>query len=118
MSVSNHEITNILSNLHDKYTNNIEQSTLNRLYNIGILIINKNYDHNKLVQILTDMITKLSADEIKENERIKRIKLIDALKSGINDATAIEYKTTYNNYDFLVKRALRDRVLDDYASFY
>ncbi len=118
MSITHNDITDIITKLYNKYTYNIDQKYYNQLYDIGIIIVNKNYDHNKLVHKLTNLIAKLSCDNNTENERNKRVHLINALKKGITDATTNEYRTTYNNYDFLVKRALRDRVLDDYDSFY
>ena len=49
-NISYDEISNFLSKIQNKYSGNAEQKHLNQLYNIGILCVNKSFNHKKLVE--------------------------------------------------------------------
>ncbi|VBB18311.1 hypothetical protein YASMINEVIRUS_774 [Yasminevirus sp. GU-2018] len=119
--VTSDEISSFLSKIQNKYSGNAEQKHLNQMYDIGILITNKTFNHQKLVQKLTKIIEDRSRDPIKKVREHKRRTLIDALKKGVEDGMSEEYRMAYDNcskykYDSekLKKRAHIDSVLDSF----
>lgn len=119
--LSGDEIAAFLSKIQNKYTDNAEQKHLNQLYDIGILIVNKNFNHHKIVQKITKIIEERSQDPIKKIRDYKRHHLIEALKKGIEDGLSDEYRFAYdssNKYVFnserLKKRAYIDSVLNSF----
>lgn len=115
------EISSFLAKIQNKYSGDAEMKHLNQMYDIGIMIVNKNFNHQKLIQKLTKIIEKRSRDPIPQVREHKRRTLIDALKRGIQDASSDVYRYAYDNtniyqYDAekLAKRAHIDRVLDHF----
>lgn len=121
VSIDSDEIATLLSKIQNKYSGNAEQKHLNQLYDIGILIVNKNFNHHKIVQKLTKIIEERSRDPIKKIRDYKRQNLLDALKQGIVDGLSEEYRFAYNdtnkyifNSERLKKRAYIDSVLNGF----
>lgn len=119
--ISGDEIAVFLSKIQNKYSGNADQKHLNQLYDIGILIANKNFNHHKIVQKITKIIEERSQDSIKKIRDYKRHHLIEALKKGIEDGLSEEYRFAYdssNKYVFnserLKKRAYIDSVLNSF----
>ena len=117
------DITTFLAKIHNKYSNNAEQKHLNQMYNIGILVANKNFNREKLTRIIEKIIQKRSHDPIKKIKEQKRKSLIEAFKKGINDAISEEYMMAYdssNKYQYdkekLKKRAELDYLLDTFKT--
>ena len=115
------EISSFLSKIHNKYSNNAEQKHLNQVYDIGILCVNKSFDHQKLVSKLTRIIDERSQDPLKNVREHKKATLIAAFKKGIEDGMSDDYRLAYdssNKYQYdsekLKKRAHIDRVLNHF----
>jgi hypothetical protein len=115
------EVSCFLSKIQNKYSGNAEQKHLNQMYDIGILVVNKNFNQKKLISKITKIIEERSHDPIKRIKDMKKKSLIGALKKGIDDAMSEEYRCAYdlsNTYQYdkekLKKRARIDRVLDNF----
>lgn len=115
------EISLFISRIQNKYSGNAEQKHLNQMYDIGVLIVNKNFNKTKLIEKLTKIIEERSKDSLKKVREYKKIALMDALNRGIDDAMSDEYRCAYDNsnryqYDRerLKKRAHIDSVLDHF----
>jgi len=115
------EVSCFLSKIQNKYSGNAEQKHLNQLYDIGILVVNKNFNQKKLISKISKIIEERSHDPIKRIKDMKKKSLIGALKKGIDDAMSEEYRCAYdlsNTYQYdkekLKKRARIDRVLDNF----
>lgn len=116
------DIANFLSKISNKYSGNAEQKNLNQMYDIGILIANKKFNKDKLIQKLTKIIEEKSNDPIKQIRDAKKISFINALKQGISDGMSDEYRYAYdssNRYQYidrekLKKRAIIDSVLNNF----
>ncbi len=115
------DISSFLAKIYNKYSDNAQQKHLNQMYNIGILVANKNFKRDKLTRIIEKIIQERSQDPIKKIKEQKRKSLIDAFKKGINDATSEEYLMAYdssNKYQYdkdkLKKRAQLDYLLDTF----
>lgn len=120
-NITSDEISSYLGRIQNKYSGNAEQKHLNQLYDIGILIVNKNFNHQKLVQKLTKIIEDRSQDPIKKIRDHKRQTLLAALERGIEDGMSDNYRLAYDNtnkyqYDSekLKKRAHIDSVIDKF----
>jgi len=120
--IMNDEISSYLGKITNKYSGNAEQKHLNQLYDIGILIVNNSFNHQKLAKKLTKIIEDRSFDTIKQVQDHKRQSLLDALKRGIEDGNSPEYRMAYDNtnryqYDSekLKKRAHIDSVLTNFT---
>ena len=118
-NISYDEISNFLSKIQNKYSGNAEQKHLNQLYNIGILCVNKSFNHKKLVEKLTKIINERCNDPIQKIRESKKASLIEAFKKGISDGLSDEYRMAYDNsnkyiYDTekIKKRALIDNLLN------
>jgi hypothetical protein len=114
----NDSISEFLSKIQNKYSGNAEQKHLNQLYDIGILVVNKNFNRQKIIQKITKIIEKRSNDPIKQIRDAKKEALLASFKKGIDDALSNEYRMAYDNtnkyqYDKekLKIRARIDRVL-------
>ena len=115
----NNEIDLFLSKIQNKYSGNAYQKDLNQLYDVGILVVNKNFDRKKIVKKIKKMIKERSKDPIKQVRDAKKVSLFEAFKQGIKDAQSDVYRLAYDNtntyqYDIekLTKRAHIDSVLD------
>lgn len=114
------QISTFLGKIKNKYSGNVDQKYLNQMYDIGIMIANKNFNEEKLVKKLTKIVTDRSYDPIKRVRDHKKKSLLDALKKGIDDGLSEEYRYAYdssNKYRYdsetLKKRARIDSVLDN-----
>jgi len=119
--ISSDDVSSFLSKIHNKYSGNAEQKHLNQLYDIGILCVNKSFDHRKLVEKLTKIIDDRSQDPLKHIRDHKRTTLIAAFKKGIEDGLSDEYRSAYDNSnryrydsDKLKKRARIDNMLKNF----
>lgn len=83
--IDNDEVTEFLFRIQNKYSNNAEQKQLKQLYDIGLKISNRNFNRDKLIEILTKLIDKGSQDSIQIVREYKRKKLLDAFKKGVSD---------------------------------
>lgn len=92
--IDNDEITEFLHRIQNKYSNNTEHKHLKQLYDIGLKISNRNFNREKLINILTKLIDKCSQDPIQQVREYKRKKLLDAFKKGVNDG--LEKTKHYN----------------------
>ena len=81
----NDEVSNFLFRIQNKYSNNAEKKQLKQLYDIGLKISTRNFNKDKLINILTKLIDKGSNDSIQKVREYKRKKLIDAFKKGVSD---------------------------------
>lgn len=115
------DISALIGRIQNKYSGNVEQKHLNQMYDIGILITNKKFNHQKLVPKLNKIIDERANDAIKKIRDHKRSMLIDALKTGIADGMSETYRKAYNTSnkycyttDILQKRAHIDRILDEF----
>jgi hypothetical protein len=115
------EISQFLSRIQNKYSGNAEQKHLNQLYDIGIMCVNKKFNHQKLTQKLAKIIDERSCDPLKTVRDSKRDALISAFKQGILDGLSDEYRLAYDNsntyqYDSekLKKRAHMDFLLKSF----
>lgn len=115
------EISSFISKIQNKYSGNAEQKHLNQLYDVGILLVNREFNHDKIVKKIAKIIDERSYDNLKSVRESKRKSLLDALKQGINDAMSDEYRLAYDNtnkyqYDNnkIIKRAHIDRVLHNF----
>jgi hypothetical protein len=115
------EISSFLSKIENKYSGNADQKHLNQMYDIGILVVNKNFNQKKLIQKITKIIEDRSKDQLKTIRELKRKSLMDAFKQGIEDASSPEYRYAYddaNQYQYskekLKKRAYIDGLLDKF----
>lgn len=118
-NATNDDITNFLSKIQNKYSGNAEQKHLNQLYDIGIMVANKNYNRDKLIKKLTKIVEDRSDDPIKKVREYKRVMLLEAFEKGIGDGLSDEYRLAYdktNRYQYdsekLKKRAHIDSVLN------
>lgn len=119
--ITSDEISSFLSKIQNKYSGNAEQKHLNQLYDIGILCVNKSFNHQKLVEKLTKIIEERSQDPLKKIRDHKRATLIAAFKKGIEDGLSEDYRSAYdgsNRYQYdsekLKKRAHIDSVLNNF----
>jgi uncharacterized protein YpuA (DUF1002 family) len=94
---NNDDIKNILLKLENKYSGNAEQKHLNEMYDIGLLISNKEIDHKKMTIKLNNLIEKKAKSDIRELYERKKKSLIEALNHGINDGSSVEYRLAYDN---------------------
>jgi hypothetical protein len=115
------EISLFLSKIKNKYSNNTEQKHLNQMYDIGILVANKEFNKEKLSIKLTKFIDDRTKDTIRKVKNAKRNRLINAFKQGVEDGLSDEYRLAYNDsneYQYtkekLQKRAHIDKVLDNF----
>ncbi len=113
------EITDFLSRIGNKYSDNADQKHLNQMYDIGIMLTNKKFNKEKMIVKLEHIIESRSSDPIQIVREHKRKSLIDALNKGIEDGLSDEYRLAYNSankyqydVDKLKKRAYIDGVLD------
>lgn len=119
--ITSDEISSFLSKIQNKYSGNAEQKHLNQLYDIGILCVNKSFNHQKLVEKLTKIIEDRSQDPLKKIRDHKRSSLIAAFKKGIEDGLSDDYRLAYdssNRYQYdsdkLKKRAHINSILDNF----
>ena len=115
------EISEFLSQMHNKYSNNAEKKYLNQMYEIGILVANKKFNQQKLTDVINKILEKKSNDPIKKIRDEKRKSLLDAFKHGIEDGMSDDYMMAYNNsnkyqYDAekLKKRARLDYLMNQF----
>ena len=115
------EIESFLGKIQNKYSGNADQKHLNQMYDIGILISNKDHNKQKMAIKLAKLVEERSADPIKLVREYKRNKLLDALQQGIKDGSSDIYRHAYgvnSQYqytpDTLAIRAHIDRVLNDF----
>lgn len=83
--IDNDEVSEFLFRIQNKYSNNAEKKQLKQLYDIGLKISNRNFNRDKLINILTKLIDKGSQDSIQKVREYKRKKLLEAFKKGVND---------------------------------
>lgn len=121
IKMTSDEISSFISRIQNKYSNNAEQKHLNQMYDIGILIVNKEFNKDKLIDKLTKIIEKRSWDPLKKVREHKKKTLLNALQQGIDDAMSDEYRFAYNisnrysyDSDKLKKRARIDSVLENF----
>jgi hypothetical protein len=119
--ITTDEIASFLSKIKNKYSGNAERKHLNQMYDIGILCMNKKFNQQKLVNLLSKLIEDRSNDPIKKIRDEKRASLIAAFKKGIEDASSDDYRMAYdesNRYQYdsekLKKRAHIDSILDKF----
>lgn len=79
------EVSEFLFRIQNKYSNNAEKKQLRQLYDIGLKISNRNFNRDKLINILTKLIDKGSQDSIQKVREYKRKKLLEAFKKGVSD---------------------------------
>lgn len=115
------EISIFLSKIQNKYSGGAYQKHLNQMYDIGILVTNKDFNKDKLVKKLTHIIEIKSNDSIKKVRDSKRKALLQAFKRGIKDGLSDDYRLAYdesNTYQYdsykIKKRAHIDYVLDNF----
>lgn len=121
----NQDITDFLSKIANKYSDNAEQKHLNQMYNIGIMLTNKKFNKEKMIKKIEKIIDIRSQDAIEQVREHKRKSLIDALNRGIEDGLSDEYRMAYNSanqYQYndvekLKKRAYIDGIIDSLNSF-
>jgi hypothetical protein len=83
--IDNDEVSEFLFRIQNKYSNNAEKKQLKQLYDIGLKISNRNFNRDKLINILTKLIDKGSQDSIQKVREYKRKKLLEAFKKGVSD---------------------------------
>jgi hypothetical protein len=113
------EITNFLSKIQNKYSGGADQKHLNQMYDIGIIIANRKFDKDRLINKLTIIINKRSDDPLKQVRDMKKRALLEALSKGVEDGSSDTYRQAYdqsNRYRYdgekLEKRGYIDGVLD------
>jgi DNA-binding transcriptional ArsR family regulator len=123
-NVDSEEISYFLSRIINKYSGNAEQKHLNQLYDIGVLCVNKRFDYQRMIRLLTKVIDERSKDPIKKIREEKRSALIAAFKKGSDDASSEEYRMAYdksNRYQYndekLKIRAHIDSIIDKFSDF-
>lgn len=116
------EIAMFLSKIQNKYSDNTDQKHLNQMYDIGILVANRDFNREKLIKKLTKIIDERTREHIKKVRVVKRTQLVEAFKKGIEDGMSDEYRLAYDNsnaYQYnsekLQKRAHIDSVLDNFG---
>jgi hypothetical protein len=116
----NKESEIFLSKLLNKYSGNAEKKHLNQMYDIGLIISNKKFDEEKMVEKLTKIIKERTDHPVSEVKEEKRKVLINALIRGIEDGLSTEYREAYddgqcyryeNNREKLSKRGYIDSFL-------
>ena len=116
------EVSILLNRISNKYTGNALMKDLNQMYDVGIMMANKKFDKEKLVNKLTKIIDIKSDHPIKEIRFQKKKQLLEALQNGINDGSSDEYRLAYDSagrYQYSDREKLKvrgriDAVLDNH----
>lgn len=115
------EVDEFLNKISNKYSGNADMKYLNQMYDIGIMMSNKNFDKERLADKLSKIIDRKADHPIKRIRLHKKQQLLKALQQGIDDGASDEYRQAYDNagkyqYDDktnLVIRARIDAVLNN-----
>lgn len=95
--MSEKKTTDFLSELSNKYSGNVEQKNLNEIYDIGLMIANKKFNQDKMIEKVSSIINKKAHSEISDIFISRKNQLIEALNNGIRDGKSDEYRLAYNS---------------------
>lgn len=111
-------VSSHLGIMFSKYAESAHPLDLEQFYNVGVLIANKPFNRDKMVDRLGCLIEERSKDEVTDIQRKKREQLLECMNKGFMDSTNEKVRNAYDlngkyNYNNSHRYRLRIRARID-----
>lgn len=107
-----------LGTMFSKYVDSAHPLDLEQFYNVGIMIANRPFNRERMIDKLSSLINERSCDEVYEIQQNKREQLLDSLNQGFQDSLDPKIRNGYDmigkyNYDSYNRNRLSVRARID-----